>query len=217
MNDILIIPDIHGRDFWKEPCKNWKGKVVFLGDYVDPYPEEKISLEDSILNFINILDYTEENKNCILLLGNHDIPYIYPNNLYYVTRHNKIKEKEIQSLFSEAIFKYIYIEDKYLFSHAGVDSRWLCAEKLNIKSLNYKLDENPDLAWDVPYLRGGYNNFGSCIWSDIRDFKNDLSYYQIFGHTQLKDKPIITNTFACLDCRRPFILKDNKIIEFKNN
>ena len=39
----------------------------------------------------------------------------------------------------KAIFKYIYIEDKYLFSHAGVDDRWL-KEHLDINSVNYKLD-----------------------------------------------------------------------------
>ena len=36
---ILIIPDIHGRDFWIEPCKHIDefDKVIFLGDYHDPY------------------------------------------------------------------------------------------------------------------------------------------------------------------------------------
>lgn len=217
MEDILIIPDIHGRTFWKDACSKWEGKVIFLGDYLDPYSSEGIHFEDAVINFINILDYSEENKNCILLLGNHDVPYLYPENKYYVTRHNTSKEKEMQELFNEAIFKYIYIEDKYLFSHAGVDDRWLKKEHLDINSVNYKLDADPDLTWDVSFLRGGYNNFGSCVWSDIRDFKNDLPYYQIFGHTQLKDKPIIKDTFACLDCRRPFILRDNKIIEFKND
>ena len=33
--------------------------------------------------------------------------------------------------------------------------------------------------------------------------------YQVFGHTQLVDEPIITDTFADLDCRRAFILYDN--------
>lgn len=36
---ILIVPDIHGRKFWKEPCSNVDKyeKIIFLGDYLDPY------------------------------------------------------------------------------------------------------------------------------------------------------------------------------------
>lgn len=37
MTKILVIPDLHGRGFWKEPCNNWEGKIIFLGDYHDPY------------------------------------------------------------------------------------------------------------------------------------------------------------------------------------
>lgn len=38
-NKLLILPDIHGRVFWKEPCQNIEDydKVIFLGDYLDPY------------------------------------------------------------------------------------------------------------------------------------------------------------------------------------
>ena len=33
---ILIIPDIHGRTFWKVAIDSGEyGKVIFLGDYVD--------------------------------------------------------------------------------------------------------------------------------------------------------------------------------------
>ena len=36
MSKILLIPDIHGRDFWKK-AKDFEGEIVFLGDYLDPY------------------------------------------------------------------------------------------------------------------------------------------------------------------------------------
>ena len=35
---MIIIPDIHGRDFWKEVTAIEDEEFVFLGDYVDPYP-----------------------------------------------------------------------------------------------------------------------------------------------------------------------------------
>ena len=35
---ILIIPDVHGRSFWKKAVETGDyEKVVFLGDYADPY------------------------------------------------------------------------------------------------------------------------------------------------------------------------------------
>ena len=41
---ILIIPDVHGRDFWKEPVtrtlQETDARICFLGDYHDPYPQE---------------------------------------------------------------------------------------------------------------------------------------------------------------------------------
>ena len=50
-NDILIIPDVHGREFWKE-AKDYPGKIVFLGDYLDPYTYyEGITTEQALENF----------------------------------------------------------------------------------------------------------------------------------------------------------------------
>ena len=41
---ILVIPDVHGRQFWKQPVmevlENTNAKIVFLGDYLDVYPKE---------------------------------------------------------------------------------------------------------------------------------------------------------------------------------
>ena len=51
MGKILIIPDVHGRRFWKDACLNHKDdfeKIVFLGDYVSPYPYEEISNKKAI-------------------------------------------------------------------------------------------------------------------------------------------------------------------------
>ena len=58
---MLIIPDIHGRTFWKE-CIETKREneiVVFLGDYLEPYSNsiENISHEEAYQNLIEIIDY----------------------------------------------------------------------------------------------------------------------------------------------------------------
>lgn len=65
MKEIIAIPDIHGRTFWKivENDKS-DSTIVFLGDYLDPYPHEKITFEDALVNFEEIID-SDWYKNCV--------------------------------------------------------------------------------------------------------------------------------------------------------
>lgn len=73
MNKILIVPDIHGRDFWIEPCQKWQGSIVFLGDYHDPYSFQ-VSLNRSRLNLKKLVEFYENNADRIIcLIGNHKI------------------------------------------------------------------------------------------------------------------------------------------------
>lgn len=54
MSEILILGDIHGRSFWKEPCNNWTGKIIFLGDYHDPYGEYIVEEPDKVESLTNL-------------------------------------------------------------------------------------------------------------------------------------------------------------------
>ena len=50
---VLIIPDVHGRTFWKRAIdliENYD-KIIFLGDYLDPYQYEDMESQNSIENF----------------------------------------------------------------------------------------------------------------------------------------------------------------------
>ena len=71
---MIIIPDIHGRTFWKDCVKGHENEeIIFLGDYLDPYPAEWITRKEAILNFQEILEFKKAHmNNVILLLGNHD-------------------------------------------------------------------------------------------------------------------------------------------------
>lgn len=63
MKEIIAIPDIHGRTFWKS-VKNDKSDsiIIFLGDYLDPYPHENITFEDALANFEEIIDFAKDRK-----------------------------------------------------------------------------------------------------------------------------------------------------------
>ena len=77
---ILIIPDVHGRDFWKEAIerKDYE-KVVFLGDYSDPYDIEGITDDVAIDNFKSIIDY-KKNKKAIKYTSKKEQLYSIINN-----------------------------------------------------------------------------------------------------------------------------------------
>lgn len=75
----------------------------------------------------------------------------------------------------------------------------------------------------IPYSRGGYNKYGSCIWNDLEDFQLQTpykGYYQIFGHSWGgRTNPVITDKYAMLDCCKPFVLNTgtNELKEWKLN
>lgn len=232
MSQYLILPDIHGRGFWKEAVRqhgNECDKIIFLGDYVDPYPQEGITRRDAIDNFEEILDFAKANeKKVVLLLGNHDLHYVdhYFKVMAGGGRMDKTHAYHIADLF-KAHWYYFHlaheekINDKtYLFTHAGIIKGWYNEYKdiigdlraINLNALTSTKSGIQSLC-SISVYRWGGDNYGSPLWADIHEHMNKDNVfddiYQVFGHTQLVDEPIITDTFADLDCRRAFILYDN--------
>ena len=223
---LLIIPDVHGRKFWEKPVEEYLpkvDKVIFLGDYVDPYPREGISGEESIEVLKKILELKKNNlEKVILLKGNHDYQYIN-DKAGRSDRYDYNNSGILKKLFGDNLdlFQFLYKDGKYLFSHAGVMKEW--TEKyLNCSDINELLQDESKISnlWVVPIIRGGEEWFGSCIWNDVRNFENEFhGTFQIFGHTQLIQAYFgpnsgIEENFACLDCRKCFIL-DTEEQEFR--
>lgn len=217
MSKILVVPDIHGRDFWKEPCREWKGKVVFLGDYHDPYPWE-VTESQSIENLKEIINFYKENKNRVIcLIGNHECNYLV--NMFFSSRADFINKLEVTKLLKELDLKLIYQTDSILFSHAGVLSEWLELNHFTLDSLK-NLSYLDDSLEDVSFYRGGCSKAGSLVWADIKEHKYQLhpqNIYQIFGHSAV-EAPVINEYYACLDCKKCFIVdtKTKEIIPYDN-
>lgn len=236
---MIIIPDVHGRKFWKDAVlqKQPGEKVIFLGDYVDPYiGYEDVDHDDAYREFNNILEYKKENPEEVeLLIGNHDFYYLDKN--MACCRHDP-QYKRWNSLFKEYrdFFKLAYQQIigkyNYLITHAGVHKEWL-----DILVTVYPFQEGMSIADFLnSLLKTEYNDFrnylaihsryrglssykyGSCIWADVREWvkaginERIPGIYQIFGHTRL-DEPFFGEGWAMLDARRGFRLtNDNKFI-----
>ena len=197
MNNVLIIPDVHGRTFWKEKVYkilkyDESTHIVFLGDYLDPYQYECIFSDDAIPIFKEIIDLKKSNPNQItLLLGNHDCGYIWKS--VCSCRRDKKNYDEISNIFNENLnlFDLAYSCElggkKYLFTHAGVHKVWFDLVFGENKEYYPKIDMflNNWLHTDqgnieeclgmYSYFRGYVDsNYGSCIWADVREWSWDV-------------------------------------------
>lgn len=78
MSELIIIPDVHGRPFWRDAVKGHEeDRIVFLGDYLDPYAWEGITSEEAFMALIDIIALKRSHPdNVTLLLGNHDLGYL---------------------------------------------------------------------------------------------------------------------------------------------
>lgn len=96
---MIVIPDVHGRTFWRQAVYEYLGKehILFLGDYLDPYTYEGITPTDAYKVFHEIIELKKVHPEDItLLLGNHDLHYLNPDmeggRLDYQRREQIIKD-----------------------------------------------------------------------------------------------------------------------------
>lgn len=224
----IIIPDVHGREFWKDIIEDYDGTVpvIFLGDYLDPYSFENITPLQALENFKEIWEFKEKwGDKVICNIGNHDLSYydIYFQTCRYSREVSEWYGKFLRDHFDEfnIVTEIEYDGIKYLFSHAGIHPQWLHQNNLEI---NYSADyinsifrDNPKIFYQFSYYRGGYDT-GSPVWADIREYpieSETQNIIQIIGHTQLNDDGIFIKMgdVYCIDSRRPFILKKDGTIE----
>lgn len=235
---ILVIPDVHGRDFWREPCKDIEkySQVIFLGDYLDPYGFDNITLAEALTGFTDIIALAEAHPDKVtLLLGNHDLHYM-TSEAGMSSRHSYWMADHASPIFNEKrpLFRLACEVGDTLFTHAGCLQGWLdeVAERrselnltMNAASLNSLLDVNERLRVlaMVSQSRGGWNRHGSCVWADVGEHLDVASPRpQVFGHTvQAARNPITDKVeyrrevvrpeqrWMMLDCGHAFELDEN--------
>lgn len=236
MNNILIVPDVHGRSFWREPLEKIDefDHVIFLGDYVDPYPGEA-TYEEALQSFKDIISLKKQYSDKItLLIGNHCCHYMYPEYCKATSarpRYDYQHFKEISNIYEEnkKLFQIAWKCDneKYgrvLFTHAGVTNKFkhicgLDAELINKFFLEEYTEDVPNITGlaSISWYRGGYNDTGSPVWADVREhIKSQVpQVFQIFGHTYCKEI-IIKEHFAMLDTGNScYILNNSGINKFE--
>jgi len=231
MEDILIVPDVHGRKFWR-PALKFKGEVIFLGDYVDPYEYEGISEEMALEEFREIVKFKQANKDRVtLLIGNHEMHYY--NAQYGAGRKSWDLEPQIKELLegeeTKDLFQVCRQIGKYLFIHAGITADWYKRHYDEFKDLGSTLEEQMNQLFKKRMFtfheagmkyRGGIDDTGSPMWADYHEFGDEEEPFapdiiQIIGHTQQKgNEPIFLKNIRMLDVRRLFLLHNDEITPY---
>lgn len=207
--NILCVGDIHGKHEYVDMAyKNFVDdkydKLIFVGDYVDSNTRINDDMVQTLDKLISIK--RDRYDDVVLLLGNHDVHYMYyPKYRCSGFRNNMLHT--LRDLYKENIdiFQYAYQIDNYLFSHAGINNKWWNnhAQELedfsNEFNIDFKLENVSDIlnmigstskAYmlnEVPYIRYGTSSAGGVLWTDkteMMDFGSLEGLHQIVGHTQ---------------------------------
>jgi hypothetical protein len=201
----LIIGDLHGKDCWKAVDIKPYDKIIFLGDYVDHWnlPDQKI-----YENLQDVIKLKKKHpKKVELLLGNHDVQYLYyPHFLCSGFRPGM--QRSLTEIFynNKDLFKVAYQKDNHLFTHAGITNSWY-AEFLELSLLQQIKDERDTVAdlinkieqtaqrWllhKAGTIRGG-DGHGGVTWADRKEMIADMleGYHQVVGHTVVPQVEVV--------------------------
>lgn len=204
MKKTIAIGDIHGRTNWKKIVEEHPNdRIVFLGDYCDPY--DPVRNFDVLSNLLDIIELkTRRKDDIILLLGNHDMHYLY-GNFPVGTRYNEGIAELIKCLFEERreYFQFAYQEDNTLYTHAGVSNSWWKYYFKGVTGegapsfadqLNNPSDEQLKAMFLVGYVRGGSVNHGGIFWADLQETCNNQlpGVHQVVGHTQMESMQTVS-------------------------
>lgn len=208
----LIIPDVHQKI---HKVKNILNKadydeVISLGDWFDDFGDTADQAEataEYLLELQNTLG-----DRFIWLLGNHDIPYVFPEStdLYWCSGVTEEKIEKVHEVFREKLDTqrlrlFHIIETKgrvpIVLSHAGVHPKQF-HNRVTIKSmrdaeqfalLEASLGRN-NLLLQAGRCRGGREPIGGVTWLDwYYEFEPIKKINQIVGHTTQRNGYSIVN------------------------
>ena len=193
---ILILPDIHGRDFYKDALKEAVElgiDIVCLGDYLDPYPYEELHEGGVSRPLKELIALKKEHPHKVhLLIGNHDSSYIFHPKMCRA-RYDILNGPIYSGIFERNALSFDLFLDtniagkRFLFSHAGITRMWMdevrrnlgletdnldaFLEKLNYMFKEFCLSNEKNSIWSflshIGVERGGHEVSGSMIWADF--------------------------------------------------
>lgn len=220
----MFIGDTHG-DYsrWCDfiPLFKEVEKIVFVGDYLDSWNITNVDMLDNLNTIINLKK--DNPDKVILLLGNHELSYLYPDQKCsgyrgeYALAFKEVLQTNID------LFQNAWQYGNTIATHAGITHDWFVnrfrgsldkdiAEQLN----NPENPKQLEALYQVGSVRGGMRyDVGGPFWCDRTELKKPLQdYLQVVGHTPVdshRNYKFKTGEVYFIDClehfRKPLILE----------
>ena len=206
----LIIPDLHHRtdhaDHWLATQRH--DRVVFLGDYFDDFGDD---VSDARRTAFWLRDRMEKTDD-IFLLGNHDVPYMFPRSpQLHCPGFTAAKARGIGEILRPAHWQRLrlaHAEQGWLLSHAGFHPVWI--KQPTVGRILQRCDQAMQHAKRRvvdPILgagedRGGLQRIGGPLWMDWDNLVPIAGINQIVGHTpgsEVREKRTTASRNYCLD------------------
>ncbi len=221
----LIIPDLHHH---VENAERWLStqqydRVIFLGDYFDDFGDNVSDARKTAAWLRQRIETTQD----VFLLGNHDAPYIYPENpQLYCPGFTKPKAAGIREILSPMHWKRLQLatlEQGWLISHAGFHPDWIRGVPLSElstfcdTSMRRAARGVPDPLFGAGRDRYGSQSVGGPLWLDWASLVPLPGINQVVGHTPgstVREKITPDSKNYCLDVRNgcaAAILSDGQI------
>lgn len=203
MSRVLVIPDPHLKleviEHGLELAdKKHADVIVMLGDYVDDWeaPKEEYTRMVDFLKKLLIRD-----PRVIPLYGNHELSYMgYPCSGHFA----KIQKYLNHAFADDYRFLWAAAVDNVLYTHAGVTTTWLRANKVCIENdFRYKMGTlhraefledkinkaGIELMSHAGPARGGKSDAPSPLWADLTELIADPvdNLKQVVGHTPISE------------------------------
>lgn len=200
---VLVIPDVHHKIVRVSSIikSNNFDTIVSLGDWFDDFNDTLEMCEQTAEYLLQMYDRFGE--NFVWLLGNHDIPYMYPNAIDYyacsgVTRNKaRVIDKVFNGRLNLLAPKLAYVvkpknTKPIVLSHGGIhEYHFHNTSSSGIlkrcdKAINNLTEGKRDELLDAGRARYGRCPYGGVTWLDWnREFMPIDSISQIVGHTPL--------------------------------
>ncbi len=195
MSTTLIIPDLHNK--W------WIAKRVvesiphdqccYLGDYWDDFVET----EQDVDQMASLISAQADDEKVLLLVGNHDNPYIYHSRhtdygCGWTQEKHDIINRRLAGKWDK--LKFFTVVDDWLLSHAGFHpgivgpdaAEALAYIDVEQHALRTALEAGTWHNWlSVSRFRGGLHPFGGPFWQDFREMRVIAGLNQCVGHTPM--------------------------------
>lgn len=140
----IAIGDIHGHQTWQKiVAKDDFDKVVFVGDYFDNL--DGISADDQKRNFRDIIAFKKSYPDKVkLLIGNHDFHYFSFAKQSYAG-YQPLQKWDYRELLQDALYDKLlqicHVEDRFLFSHAGVTETWCRNNSIDVTDIEQSIND----------------------------------------------------------------------------